>query len=223
LLMLVPYALLLNPAWRGNLSPLVFRIPLAAGCSAGLAIYLASQLVARTATSEPADKSRLDYERSVDIINRYETSQLWGFTRRGVDERVRALALAKIKANPAWEAEMQQALDGNTGFLDVYAYLDGNAFDHPERFVGPVARNISQFAYLIRDAIATPRREAEYFRTLDAERLCRVLDEHFRDSGAAFRPGMLELQTALETPPLDRFADIRESYRRALARWLDSH
>jgi len=230
LLMLVPYFFLLNTDLRASVPPNAYKIPLMIGFGISALIVLGLLFIGKK-KKEPLDKSKLSYERAVEIIDNSPSGDpgIWQFAARNMDERVRKYALNKIKENQHWEKDMINELNGNNRYYGVYAYLDGNRVEHPEQFIEPIKHNISDFAYKISSSIQPPEfgsnnLDEDFFRySVDVERLCRVLEEHFKDSSAVFRPNMIEVQKALELEPLNRHVEIRNKYRIAVKNWLEAN
>ncbi len=224
-LMLVPYFFLLNSDLHSNLVPKLNKIILITGFALSLIMVLIF-LISGLKKKEPSDISKLPYDRAIQIMNNKLDPDIWKFASRNMDERVRKYALNKIKENKNWEKDMIQELEGNNRYFGVYAFLDGNATDHPELFIEPIKNNIADFAYKIGKTIRSgyfdnKNDDEDFLRfSLDVERLCRILDEHFSDSKAEFRPNMIEVQKSLETEPLDQYIEIRNTYRAAVKNWL---
>ena len=120
---------------------------------------------------------------------------------------------------------MIQELNGNNRYSGVYVYLDGNTLEHPEQFIEPIKNNISEIAIQIGLIIQKPdNKEEEFLRnSYDVERLCRVLEEHFKDSSAVFYPNMIALQKSLEKEPISHYAEICNKYRIAVKNWLEAN
>ncbi|MFM9951121.1 MAG: hypothetical protein ACKV1O_24515 [Saprospiraceae bacterium] len=230
LLMLVPYFILLNSNLKASISPNVYKIPLTIGfaISALMVLWL---LFLGIKKKDPFDESKLTYERAIEIIDNSLSADpnIWHFAARKMDERVRNHALKKIRENKNLEKDMISELNGNNRYYGVYAYLDGNKVEHPEQFIEPIKNNIAEFAFEIGSTIQPPEfgqnnRDEDFFRnSIDVERLCRVLEEHFKDSSTVFRPNMIEVQKALEKEPLNRYVEIRNKYRIAVKNWLEAN
>lgn len=161
----------------------------------------------------------------MEKINNSTEEQVWDFTAQNMDGRVRKYALQKTKENAYWEKHMIAQLTSNNRYRGVYAYLDGNAPDHPEQFIEPIKNNIKEIAIQISLTVQGGNNKDEDFLRyhLDVEMLCRALEKNFKDSSAVFRPNMIEVQKALEAAPLDRYVDIRNKYRMAVKNWLEAN
>jgi hypothetical protein len=232
-LMLVPYFFLLSTELRASVSPNVYKTPLMVGFAISAFMVLVLLFLGLKKKEIELADAKLSYEQAIAKIDVIGQSgyywRFWDFTAPEMDERVRQYALKKIKEDKDWEMQMKGCLDDYSKFWGVYTYLDGNNLEHPEQFVEPIHKSISAFVYHISTTIQKPdnssviERDEEYFREFNIERLCRVLEKHFKDSSAVFRPNMLKLQQALETEPLDRFANTRNKYRLAVKNWLEKY
>jgi hypothetical protein len=66
---------------------------------------------------------------------------------------------------------------------------------------------------------------------IHVESICRVLESHFKDSAAVFRPDMELLQKALQTSAADRtdrenkqwFDELLQASRVAVKKWLETN
>ncbi len=131
LLMLLPYAILLNPTWREALSPNLYKIPLIAGASLGFLIAMAPTIIVRmqySATHKHQSETELAFERSMNLINRETTIRgLLSFTNKQQPEGLRNAAIAKIKSTPNWETELVEILLQKNPYDDywVYVFLEG--------------------------------------------------------------------------------------------------
>ncbi|MBK7408102.1 MAG: hypothetical protein IPJ40_08580 [Saprospirales bacterium] len=237
LLMLVPYAILLNPEWRDTLTPNLYKIPLVFAWVLGLLLVMAPKIVVTmdrlSSIKEKRDNPQSPSNNSMEIID-YEQSieDLLYFLDREKDEPLRIELLAKIKAHKNWEAELERILRQKNPYVNyrVYAFLDYNKIEHPERFTEPINNNIPILTSRIQETINDPNNyDLEY---LNIDVFCRVLDAQFKDSSAVFRPNILKLHEALETPPVERnakidtkqaFVEMRNKYRLAVKNWLDSN
>ncbi len=224
LLMILPYFFLLNANIRASVPEALYKIPLIAGFA--ISIFMVLGLVfTGLKKKEPVDKSKISVERNIEKINNSTREQVWDFTSRNMDEKVRKYALEITKQDINWEQNMISQLTGNNRYSGVYAYLDGNSPDHPELFIDPIKNNIGEIAIQISLTIQGKNSRDESFLShhLNVDRLCRVLNDHFKDSSIVFKPNMLEVQKALDTAPLDRYSDIRDKYRLAVEQWLSSN
>lgn len=100
LLMLLPYAILLNPGWRDALSPNFYKAPLlfagAIGFIINISPKIATSMVALRA-AKVTDESQLAFNNSMRIINNEQSIQgLFYFAYRAEDERLRNAALNTI-------------------------------------------------------------------------------------------------------------------------------
>jgi hypothetical protein len=239
LLMLFPYAILLNAEWRDTYLPSLYKIPLVTGGAFGLLIVMAPTIIMTLGIKIPQkeiDISEVPFKNAMNTLNG-ETSikELLKFSLDN-DERVRIAALAKIKADQDWEGELIRILEDNGeysyySYYWVYVFLNINKVDHPERFIKPINNTIPAITLGIQEILKKSFRETSSFTYLNVDALCRVLDTQFKDSSAAFRPNMLKLQTVIESPHVKREGDIdtpefvkmRNKYQLAVKNWLDSH
>jgi hypothetical protein len=237
LLMLVPYAILLRPEWRDSLSPNLYKVPLILGCALGLFIVMLPNIVRATKsfnTPQTRDESQLAFDQSMSIIANDNDSTILGllyFTHKTQDKQLRNAAIAKIKTHANWEDDLIQILEQN-GYTDiywVYAFLEGNKVEHPERFIEPIKTSIVVLTSEIQETMKDPNKNNLGYINIDD--LCHVLDDQFRDSHDVFRPSMLKLQEALEAIPATRqgdgveqhFGDTLNEYRTYVKNWLNEH
>jgi hypothetical protein len=237
LLMLVPYAILLNSEWHEALSPNLYKIPLVMGWIAGLLIVMAPKIVMTLGISIPqkeTDKSEVYFKNATNTING-ETSikELLKFSL-DEDERVRLAAFTKIKAHNDWEGELIRILEKNGpyGYYDfywVYVFFFFFKIEHPERFIEPINNTIPAITTELQEVLKKSFRYEGDLTFLNTGVVCRVLDKQFKDSSKVFRPNILKLQEALETSSLQRPDDRQEfieqlnTYQLAVKDWLDTH
>lgn len=235
LLMLIPYAILLNPAWRDALSPVLYKTPLMMACVLGILIVLAPKIVSSMGITVPqqsiADQQMenstksIQQETSIEILLNYANNE---------DEKISKMAADKLKSLPAWEDELISIL-GKTGeyghhdFRWVYVFLDNYKVDHPDRFIEPVNNTIPA----ITAEVGRVRQKSFLYTgdllVLNIDCVCRVLDEQFKDSSAVFRPNMLNLKEALDVPYAqdstmsEDFATLLNTYKASVNTWLESN
>jgi hypothetical protein len=237
LLMLVPYAIILNPEWQSTLSPFFFKAPLLLGCFLGFGLVLIPKIVRTAKTmqhTESADSSQWSFNASMQEINKYQDPSIKGLlshTHRNNDERIRSAAVNKIKSYENWEGELMEMLN-HPELSDVYwgyAFLDGNKIDHPADFIQPLKKSLPLMADGLQKSLSDPN--GLYIGYIQIETVCRVLETQFKDSSALFLPDMLRLQEILNKTPPERvsrqdkqyFDESLNSYRLAVKKWLDSH
>lgn len=232
LLMLVPYAILLNPEWRDTISPNTYKIPLTLGCVIGFLLLIAPNIVANMAAFKTLN-SESDIKKSLQQIE-YETSltRLFMFTDKKENEKVRTAALAKIKAQKDLETELIKILEQEDPwyFIWLYTFLADNKVKHPERFVQPVNNSILRLASTLEyEVLNNPWKGEGTYHLLNAQPLFRLLNVQFKDSSAVFRPNILKLQETMQKQPAKRdsdkarFYEARNRYQLAVKDWLDSH
>lgn len=237
LLMLVPYAIILNPEWQSTLSPFFYKAPLLLGCFLGFGLVLIPKIVRTAKTvrhTESADSSQWAFNASMQEINKYQDPSIKGLlshTHRNNDERIRSAAVSKIKSYENWEGELMEMLN-HPELSDVYwgyAFLDGNKIDHPADFIQPLKKSLPLMADGLQKSLSDPN--SLYIGYIQIETVCRVLETQFKDSSDLFLPDMLRLQEILIKTPPERtskqdkqyFDESLNSYRLAVKNWLDSH
>ncbi|MBK6825159.1 MAG: hypothetical protein IPG87_20120 [Saprospiraceae bacterium] len=237
LLMLVPYAIILNPEWQSTLSPFFYKAPLLLGCFLGFGLVLIPKIVRTAKTvrhTESADSSQWAFNASMQEINKYQDPSIKGLlshTHRNNDERIRSAAVSKIKSYENWEGELMEMLN-HPELSDVYwgyAFLDGNKIDHPADFIQPLKKSLPLMADGLQKSLSDPN--SLYIGYIQIETVCRVLETQFKDSSDLFLPDMLRLQEILNKTPPERtskqdkqyFDESLNSYRLAVKNWLDSH
>lgn len=234
LLMLIPYAILLNPAWRDSVSPLSYKIPLVVACVLGILILKAPSLINSLGISVPQKDTAKEIEENISNSIKGEQSILALLKYSLEGDRIRQEALSKIRATPNWESELITILEqtgeyGHHDFYWAYVFMDDNIVEHTERFIEPVNNTIPAIAAEVQRILKKSFLYTGDLNTLNIDGVCRVLDEQFKDSSSVFRPNMLKLQEALETPLLekhdadDEFVGLLNTYQVAVKNWLDSH
>lgn len=232
LLMLLPYAILLNPTWREALSPNLYKIPLIAGASLGFLIAMAPTIIVKmqySANYKYQSEAELAFDHSMDIINIETTGKgLLSFTHEEQDQRLRNVAISKIKLRANWEQELVEILEQKNAYDDywVYTFLEGTALDHPEKLGAPINSSISTITAKIKEAMQDPYMDNLHY--LDVETLCRVLTQRFPNEHQVFRSNLLLLQSVLEQQPTKRngqidhhkFAEILRSYHQTVTTLL---
>ena len=145
-------------------------------------------------------------------------------TGRFHDADVRDSAIAKVKSHPDWEAELIRLLNETEWDSQVYQFIDGNRVDHPELFVEPIKTSIRRVAGEIKKRIKGANDlQNWHFEHFSLERLFRAMDEQFMLPGADYRPAVLELRKALDTPKPERFEKVKFSVTPLVDDWLKKH
>ena len=236
LLMLVPYAILLNSGWRDSLSPMLYKLPLWVGCITGILILMTPKIVMSLGITIPqkqVDNNQIEADIKSTIESQSSISDLLEYTQND-DERFRKAAWEKIKSDPNWEGELIKLLEhddeyGHHYFRFVYIFLDDNKVEHPDRFIAPVNTSIATITAEVQRVLNKSFLYSPDLSVLNIDIMCRVLDEQFKDSSSVFRPNMLKLQEALDKPPLEKpdsdndFTALRNNYRMAVKNWLGEH
>ena len=236
LLMLVPYAILLNSGWRDSISPMVYKLPLWVACISGILILMTPRIVTSLGITVPKkqiDQNQVEADIKSIIEHQSSITDLLAYTNNE-DERFRIAAWAKIKSDPNWEGELIKLLEhddeyGHYRFQFVYVFLDDHKVDHPDRFIAPVNTSIATITAQVQRVLEKSFLYSPDLSILDIDIMCRVLDEQFKDSSNVFRPNMLKLQEALDKPPLEKpdsdgdFTALRNNYRQAVKNWLGEH
>lgn len=227
LLMLIPYAMLLKTDGQSAYLPNLYKIPLLAGCLIGLFFYVAgrSQLGALFTDKQAVIEKK--YQESMShIAFTDDTAGLLYYIQSDQDPRVRDAALTKLKAKKDLETELLGVLgeyEQNVYYVSVIAYLEDNQLEHPERFVEPLKLIIDRMAEELKYRLQSFGSEGGFLELLNVDGLCRVLDTRFKQYNADFRPNMLTMYAALEPEPKPDFLAIRNRYKEAVKRWLDSN
>lgn len=236
LLMLIPYAILLNSGWRESLSPMIYKIPLWVGCITGILIMMTPKIVTTFGITIPRkqiDNNQVEADIKSTIDSQSSISDLLEYTQYE-DDRYRIAAWAKIKSDPNWESELIKLLEhddeyGHHYFRFVYIFLDKNKVDHPDRFIAPINTSIATITAEVQRVLEKSFLYSPDLSVLNIDIMCRVLDDQFKESSSVFRPNMLKLQEALDKPPLEKpdsdgdFTALRNNYRAAVKKWLEEH
>lgn len=232
LLMLIPVVVLPNSGGTGAVAAAV-KIPMAIGCALSVLITLgvffgwirssAQQEAARVEYDQQRNDSQ--HQQHLDWISQQKSTDtivnILALTGRFHDADVRDSAVAKVKSHPDWEAELIRLLNDTEFHTQVYSFIDGNKVDHPELFVEPIKRSIRRCAQSIKNDITDSNNLQDWhFEHLSLERLFRAIDEQFMLPGADYRPEVLELRAALDTPKPERFAKVRFTVEKVVDGWL---
>ncbi|MGB5032939.1 MAG: hypothetical protein WBO76_12525 [Saprospiraceae bacterium] len=173
------------------------------------------------------DEKELAFNKAMDNINSYSAvMSLLYYTCKSYDEPIRNAALTKIKACKRLEEDLIDILEKDRTAYDVFNFLDDNKVDHPERFIEPIIKNLTNINKEMRESITDP-----YSSIYDIDVLLRVLEGQFKDSTSKFKPHILKLQEILETPPAKNrvYADTEKSNqtlfknREEVKNWLARH
>ncbi len=233
LLMLIPYAILLNPHWRESIAPGFYKIPLVMACLLGFVIVMIPQIVISMNIRVPKQSVEdwkkenltpyIEKETSVEtLLNYVKDEEKW----------VRDLAANRLKSLPNWEDELIVKLQradgyGHYDFHWVYTFLDQYSVEHPDRFVDPINSSLESITKATEMALAKSFVYSGDLILLQIDVVCRVLDHQFKGNSQFFRGNMLSLQKALETPPTDpsqntlEFIEMIKPYQMAVKGWLE--
>lgn len=236
LLMLVPYFFLLDAERRMAISPLVYKLPLILNFAISVFIsvgviwgYVLVSKKNETARIEQrnADEQRLHDDHMNRIVNHKPEDGMLNiivFTGRYHDEDIRSAAVAKIKENPSWEAELIDLLSNEDFHTEAYTFIDGNKVDHPNLFLTPINNSIQRLANEIKGRIKDSNNLQDWhFDHFSIDRLLRAIDDQFSNQGMDFRPAVLKLQAALHTTPPERFKGIKFNASKVVDDWLKVH
>ncbi len=233
LLMLIPYALLINTQWRESIPAVLYKVPLVMACLLGFVIVMIPKIVTSMNINVPKQSTEdwkkemlvpsIEKETSVEILLNYT---------RDEDAWVRDLAVNRLKSLPQWEDPLITTLQktdeyGHYDFRWIYLFLDQYTVDHPDRFVEPINNTLEALA---KATIVDLNKNFVYsgdLNVLQIDVVCRVLEHQFKDSSQVFRPNMLKIQEALDTPPADpsqstpEVIEILKTYQMAVKEWLE--
>ena len=226
LLMLLPYASILNPEWRYALSPHLVNMSLLLGCAIGLITFAAQNKIAPWVGSKTDD---YEINRTIRKIKHAKSVTLPLYYIGDEDKRLKDAALNRIKQQENFEDEFLLIFKENLihSISDVFDFWKDNKIEHPERFLQPINNALSKIISEFQEAIVNPYNAG---LPIDIEVMCRVFDQQFKDSYAVFKPNMLRLQEVLAKTPAKReigdseeFNNKLNIYRLALNNWLDAH
>jgi len=230
LFLLFGAAVLLNEPLRNALPALAYKAPL------GLAFWL-SLLAAGVGLFEwMAASQRNAAERITEIRSnedRYHAMHLQDieaadpmtnlvallvFTGKYHSPDVREKALAKIKSNPDWQAELIRILD--TWLYDqAFTFLEDNAVDDPALFPEAVNKGLLQMAADIRKRISqAPHLRADEYDWIVKRGL--AVANKFQGLGVDFLPAVREIRAALDEPPQSHLKKVKYNCARDLDQWL---
>ncbi len=226
LLMLVPFAILLNPEWVHAFSPNYYKIPLMVACFIGFAFFALGREQLGVLFTDKQAVAEQKHQETMNLINYSDDVADLLYYRFDKDVRVREAALAKLKAKPDLESDLLKVLDryeSDGDYRWVIVYLEGNKVEHPERFVEPLNRIINRISIELEYRLQSYSNENGFLETLNVDGMCRVLDTQFKAYHADFRPNMMKLYSELEKEPKPEFLVIRNKYKAVVKNWLDSN
>lgn len=225
LLMLVPYAILINPEWSNSVSPNMYKIPLLMGCLIGLSFKFLSYSQLGNLLTDKKALSNMKYEeemKHIDFVD--EVEGLLYYMYKDTDPRLTEAALNKLQKNKNLEQELVNILtDDQKDYRRVIAYLEQNKVENPEMFVVPLNNSIFKISEELKYKLQSFGSENGFLALLNVDGLCGVLDGQFKPFKEDFRPNMLKIQAELEKEPKPDFLPIRNKYRTAVQNWLDTN
>ncbi|QHV93980.1 hypothetical protein [Spirosoma endbachense] len=226
----------LNSGWQSAVSPTVFKISFWVGWGIG-ALFSGGLLLGYLRDS--AKLARIEMASRIEQEDRWHKEgltfiasqkpedpifSLLNYSTRYQPEDTRNAALAKIKAHPAWEAELLALLSDKRSYREVYYFLDSNRVDHPELFVKPLNQSILWLSASIKADIKDSNNLQHWsFDSYGIERLLTAIDDQFQNQGVDFYPNVLGLKQALDTTPPERFKDVRFTVTGVVNDWLRKH
>lgn len=234
ILVLVPLAVLINSEKQVAAPELWVKIPFLAGmgiCALiGLLLMFGWFRASARQNAEQVEyqqqREQSQHQQHLDKIAAHQPEDplvnILSLTGRYHDADVRNAAVEKVKSRPDWEAELIRLLNDTEWQSYVYQFIDGNEVPHPELFVEPINRSIRRTAAEIRSRITGANDLQDWhFEHFSIERLLRAIDEQFsKVPGVDFRPAMLELKAALDTPKPERFQKVRFTTTQIVDDWL---
>jgi hypothetical protein len=236
LLMLVPYFFLLDADRKAAITPFVYKLPLILNFMVSVIISLSvlwgyMQVTSKNQKAQieqhNADEQRLHDEHMKRIVNHKQEDGILNivvFTGRYHDEDIRTAAVAKIKENPSWEADLIDLINNVDYHTEAYTFIDGNMVDHPELFLTPINNSILRLADEIKGDITDSNNLQDWhFDHYSIDRLLRAIDDQFSNKGQDFRPSLVKLQSALRTSPPERFKGIKFNASKVVDDWLAKH
>lgn len=205
------FAILLNSGIRQTVPVAVVQWPLVLDGVLGVTGILAalSDLITQRNRNRTAVQKRResDYDdnnkRMMREIDEVDVNKnlvfLLVFTDYNKIPEVKDRAVAKLKTNPEWKAELIRLLDTDWA-PEVFTFLASHAVDEPGLFAEPVRRGIGVQARLIREHIRRCSHDSHFYAGQFSWEVERVLltVRRFRDSGIDYRPALRELRASLD-------------------------
>jgi hypothetical protein len=236
ILMFVPALLLLNADRTAGIASVWVKTPMLTGLGLSLLIFLGIAIgYFRAKGQNFNNKAAYDQQRDdathnkfIDEIAAHKPDDplvhILALTGRFHDADVREAAVAKVKSRPDWEAELIRLLRETSWDTEVYSFIDGNRVDHPELFVEPINISIRRVAEEVKNRIKDADNLQDWhFEHFGIERLFRAIDQQFLLPGADYRPAVLDLRKALDTPKPERFKDVKFTLAPIVDNWLKKH
>ncbi|GAB3692260.1 hypothetical protein GCM10027592_11030 [Spirosoma flavus] len=226
----------LNPGWQASLSGSTLKIPFWVGLavtvlySGGLLIgYFrdsAQEAEARMA-AQTEDEKRWHQIRLDEIAAHKPSDSIFGllkYSSPGQDEDVKQAALAKIKSHADWEAQLLKLLENKYYCHEVYYFLNGNPVDHPDQFIQPLQQSVTILSERFKAEIVDSNNLQSWnFDMYGIEHLLQAIDGQFKDRVDDLYPSVVQLKNALNTPPPERFKNVRFTASAVIEQWLRTH
>lgn len=236
LLILVPCFFLLNTETRASLPQNIYKIPMILGFSISLMFSMGLLFGKLRYDAQWAKEDNKRREESYDNLQKQHLDFINGQTSadpilnmlalsgRFNHQEVRSAAIAKIKEKPDWKNKLIEVLESDYYYYEVYTFIDGNAVEHPDRFLEPLNRSILRMSNDIHKLIKESNSlQNWHFEHFGIERLFRAIEEQFLNKGMDFRPAIVKLQQALNTTPPERFKNVRFTVTPVVDDWLKKH
>jgi hypothetical protein len=204
---------LLNPGIREAVPLAAYKWPLVGvfalgilGVAAGLFTWIsvANENAKRKIEGIISDQARYHqgYLNEIDTCDITKNmAHILVFTDANHDADVRAAAVAKVKTNPKWQAELIYLLE-NKGASEALNFLASNEVEDKSLFVEPVNTGVLSIADWIRRSL----REATSYNTFyadsfswEVERSLRTIAK-FEGMGKDYRPAVRALRAAFDEP-----------------------
>lgn len=198
--------------------------------SGGLAVGYLRDSALQAAAEQARQQAQADewHQRNLANIAAHQPTDpiinLLSYSTRLRPDDIRQAAVAKIKTHPAWEAEILALLKDRQAYREVYYFLDGNRVEHPGQFAGPLNESILWLAESVRADIQDSNNLQSWsFDSYGIARMLRAIDDQFLNQGVDFYPHVVRLRQALNTPPPERFRNVRFTATDVVEEWLKNH
>lgn len=160
-----------------------------------------------------------------DIDSCDVSTKLWSilvFTGDNQIPEIQQKAVAKVKTNPEWQAELIRMLDTD-GAPEVFQFLASNDVDDPSLFAEPIREGIMIQARLVRERIRNCSHPSHFYPGMfmwDVERVVRTVDK-FEGKGVDYLDAMKELRVAMDEP--SDFDKPKFTSNALLDKWIKKH
>lgn len=237
----IPALYLLNTQRQAGVAPIWVKLSVIASFIVCILIglglfygFVKASVQRRAAAAQSSSAEFGSDQYYLEEIDNYTYPTIEGlltYTHREKSKTLRDAAVAKIRTYADWETQLKNNLDRGEPHevYWVFAFLDGNDVDHTEDFVQPVKKSIGRMIPQVKAILKDPNSLGLGY--IHVETICRVLDTHFKDSVAVFRPEMELLQKALQTHAPERidkqnkawFEELLQASRLAVKKWLETN